>query len=204
MGTATLVPVSTPDLPIARAALAYAEDLHRRQVREFDGAPFILHSREVASLLHKAGAPDHLIAAGALVDVIESTPVTAFDLRRRFGSTVASLVLAVREDDSAFGHRQRKGALRHRAAEAGEEALMLFAADKVAKTRELRLEAQRSSGRASRPSIRRLDYYKRCLAFLQTHLPESAIVAELAAELAELGPLRRRARSGLRSERPAP
>src|SRR5690242_16205534 len=117
MGAATLVPLSTPAFPTARAALAYARDLHRRQLLDADGAPFIDRSREVASLLFAAGAPDHLIAAGALVDVIETTPVTAFDLRRRFGSTVASLVLAVREDEAAYGHRERKGGLRHRVAD---------------------------------------------------------------------------------------
>jgi len=62
-----------------------------------DGTPFILHPREVASLLYCAGAPDHLIAAGALHDVIEKTPATAFDLRARFGGRVVSLVLAVTE-----------------------------------------------------------------------------------------------------------
>jgi hypothetical protein len=125
------IPVSVPGLPQTRDALVYAREQHRGQVREVDGAPFVAHPREVASILYAAGAPDHLIAAGALHDVIEKTPVTGFDLRRRFGSTIAALVLAVSEDEHISGYAERKGALRHQVAEAGEEALMLFAADKI-------------------------------------------------------------------------
>jgi (p)ppGpp synthase/HD superfamily hydrolase len=182
MGVETRIPVSAPGLPKTRAALDYAHEQHRGQVREVDGAPFMVHPREVASLLYAAGAPDHLIAAGALHDVIEKTPVTGFDLRRRFGSTIAALVLAVSEDEHIAGYTQRKGALGHQVAEAGEEALMLFAADKISKARELRLERRRW-GRARRSSKRRLAYYKRCLALLQERLPGSPLVAQLDAEL---------------------
>ena len=177
------IPVSAPGLPQTRAALDYARDLHRGQVREVDGAPFIDHPREVASLLYAAGAPDHLIAAGALHDVIEKTPATGFDLRRRFGSTIAALVLAVSEDEHIAGYAERKGALRHQVAEAGEEALMLFAADKISKARELRMEVGRP-GRTRRSSKRRLAYYRRCLELLQERLPESPLVDQLDAELA--------------------
>jgi (p)ppGpp synthase/HD superfamily hydrolase len=42
-------------LPQARAALAFARELHRGQRRESDEAPFILHPLEVAALLHTTG-----------------------------------------------------------------------------------------------------------------------------------------------------
>jgi hypothetical protein len=177
------IPVSAPGLPKTRVALEYARDLHRGQVREVDGAPFIVHPREVASILYAAGAPDHLIAAGALHDVIEKTPATAFHLRHRFGSTIAALVLAVSEDEHIASYNERKGALRHQVAEAGEEALMLFAADKISKARELRLDVQ-GSGLTPDSSKRRLTHYKRCLALLQERLPDSPLVDQLDAELA--------------------
>src|SRR6266700_4148034 len=111
MGVGMRIPRGLGGLPKTRAALKYAAALHRGQVRKIDGAPFIVHPREVAELLYGAGAPDYLIAAGALHDVIEKTPATAFDLRRRFGSKVASLVLAVSEDERISSYTQRKDAL---------------------------------------------------------------------------------------------
>jgi hypothetical protein len=127
-------------LPRTRAALEYAGRLHAGQSRVVDGAPFSVHPREVASLLYKAGAQDHLIAAGALHDVLEGTPVLASDLRRYFGWRIATLVTAVGEDERIAGYVARRATLRHRVAEAGEEALMLFAADKISKARELHLD----------------------------------------------------------------
>ncbi|TMM17144.1 MAG: bifunctional (p)ppGpp synthetase/guanosine-3',5'-bis(diphosphate) 3'-pyrophosphohydrolase, partial [Actinobacteria bacterium] len=67
------------------AALDYAQEAHAGRSRQADGAPFMLHLREVASLLYDAGAPDHLIAAGVLHDVIEKTGVAGSELRKRFG-----------------------------------------------------------------------------------------------------------------------
>jgi len=67
----------------------------------------MLHLREVASLLYDAGAPDHLIAAGVLHDVIEKTGVAASELRKRFGTRIATLVLAVREDEHLAGATRR-------------------------------------------------------------------------------------------------
>lgn len=57
-------------LPQTQAAIEYAERMHAGQ-RRTDGTPFILHPLEVASLLLYVGAPDHLIAAGVLHDVLE-------------------------------------------------------------------------------------------------------------------------------------
>jgi HD domain len=145
-------------LPQARAALEYARAAHAGQRRKVDGAPFILHPREVASLLSASAAPDHLIAAGALHDVIEKTGVSAADLRERFGSRIATLVEAVSEDDRLTGYAERKAALRDQVARAGEEALTLFAADKISKVRELRIGGYG----VHRPPRRRLAHWRCC------------------------------------------
>ena len=176
-------------LPKTQAAVAYAERAHDGQRRKVDGAPFILHPLEVASLLYHSGAPDHLVAAGALHDTIEKTPVVASDLRERFGSRVAALVLAVSEDESITGYAQRKAELRQQVVRAGEEALMLFAADKLSKVRELRLDPMpagksRSGGaRIIRPRSRRLTHYRHCLALLEDQLPDYPLVGQLRTEL---------------------
>jgi hypothetical protein len=176
-------------LPMTTAAVAFAKRAHAGQRRRVDGAPFIVHPLEVASLLCSAGAPDHLIAAGVLHDTIEKTHVVASDLRERFGSRVATLVLAVSEDEHVTGYEQRKAALREQVANAGQEALMLFAADKLSKVRELRLgptPARKShSGGAviTRSRARRLTHFRHCLALLQDQLPDSPLVKQLRTEL---------------------
>ena len=183
------MPDSIRGLPRMQAAVAYATQSHDGQRRRVDGAPFILHPLEVASLLYDAGAPDHLIAAGVLHDTIEKTHVVASDLRERFGSRVAALVLAVSEDESITGYVQRKAALREQVARAGEEALMLFAADKLSKVRELRLGATPArkslsgGARIARSRARRLTHYRHCLALLEDQLPDSPLVRQLRTEL---------------------
>lgn len=98
-------------------------------------------------------------------------------------------MLAVSEDEHVAGYTARKAALRAQVADAGEEALMLFAADKISKARELRLDgvglhaALGHAGRGSRKRGRRLAHYRRCLALLQERLPDSPLVAQFAAEL---------------------
>jgi len=173
------VPEFAIGLPTTRAAVLYAERMHEGQRRRADDAAFILHPLEVAAVLYDAGAPDYLIAAGVLHDTIEKTAATASALRRYFGRRVASLVLAVTEDVRIEGYAKRKTALREQVANAGEEALMLFAADKISQVRELRL------GVASPPK-RRVAHYHRSLRVLQEHLPDSPLTAQLRMELARL------------------
>jgi (p)ppGpp synthase/HD superfamily hydrolase len=186
MGVAQRIPSSREGLPKAEAALSYATAVHAGQARKADGAAFIAHPREVAALLYCAGAPDELVAAGALHDVIEKTPATAFDLRRRFGSEIAALVVAVSEDNRIRGYGARKAALRDQVASAGEDALMLFAADKISKARELRGKPPTFAIRERMDRRRRLLHYRRSLAFLRGRLPDSPLVEQLGTELDEL------------------
>jgi (p)ppGpp synthase/HD superfamily hydrolase len=210
MGGTRGVAASAGGFPQARAALAFAREMHAGQSRETDGAPFILHPREVASLLRRDGAPDHLIAAGALHDVLEKTPAVVAELRERFGSTIAKLVVAVSEDSRVSGYAARKARLRTSVAAAGEEALKLFAADKISKVRELRrldgaarIQARRTP-REREINERRLAHYRECLALLQERLPGSPLVRQLETELRRLprdATHARRARA--RTHRPA-
>lgn len=178
-------------LPQTQAAVAYAERMHAGQ-RRADGTPFILHPLEVASLLYFTGAPDHLIAAGVMHDLIEKAGVSASDLRKRFGPRITGLVLAVSDDDQIAGYAKRKAALRQQVAAAGGEALALFAADKLSKLRELRREtavdseAGAAPGRVRELRARRVRHYHRSVALLEERLPESPLVRELRDELATI------------------
>jgi guanosine-3',5'-bis(diphosphate) 3'-pyrophosphohydrolase len=177
-------------LPKTKAALAYAERQHGGQRRIVDGAPFMLHPIEVASLLYLVGAPDHVIAAGLLHDTIEKTSTDAGALRKQFGERISQLVVAVSEDEalSDRGYQARKAALRRQVAVAGDEALMIFAADKISKARELDLARTQAGG--ARPSGRergrKLTQYRHCLALLEHRLEGSPLVSQLRAELEHL------------------
>lgn len=180
-----------PGLPKTRAAIAYAETLHAGQRRSFDGGAFIGHPLEVALLLHDAGAPDRVIAAGVLHDSIESGGAAAADLKARFGGDVARLVVALTEDRRIHGYARRKASLRRQVATAGGDALVIFAADKVSKVRELRLTLERLRRRGARPDEsllrpRRLVHYRRCLGMLEELLGDPGLVHRLRAELVRL------------------
>lgn len=182
------LPTFLPDRPQTQAAAAYAQQKHAGQ-RRGDGSPFILHPLEVASLLCDLGAPDHLVAAGVMHDLIEKTDATACDLHDRFGSWITALVLSVSDDETIHGYSARKSALRRQVATAGEEALTIFAADKLSKLRELRREALAGRGDGAdtgggrQPRGRRIRHYERSLALLEEHLPQSPLVGELRDEL---------------------
>ena len=132
-------PTFFDDLPITRRALEFAAARHTGQRRAADQAPFILHPLEVAQLLRGRDYPDEVIAAGVLHDVIESAGVGHAELEERFGQHVAALVSAVTEPSTEGGYRERKAALRDAVASAEPDAVAIYAADKVAKLRELRI-----------------------------------------------------------------
>jgi hypothetical protein len=182
------IPTFIYRLPIVQRALEYAERMHAGQSRP-DGSPFILHPLEVASLLHDVGAPEHLVTAGVLHDVIEKTDATSSDVRAQFGPAITALVVSVSDDDRIAGYATRKAALRQQVAGAGDEALTLFAADKLSKLRELCRETSAQSGggptsaRPREPRARRLRHYQRSLALLEERLPQSPLVAQLRDEL---------------------
>jgi (p)ppGpp synthase/HD superfamily hydrolase len=172
------VPDLVARLPKTGVAMAYARERHAGQRRATDGAPFIEHPLEVAWLLYLEGAPDDVIAAGILHDTIEKAGADVTELRARFGPHVASLVAAVSEDPGIRGYAGRKAALRAQVAAAGPEALMVFAADKVSKVREL----TRARAPARVPE-RRLVHYRRCLELLERLLSDSPLVTALRSEL---------------------
>jgi len=99
-------------------------------------------------------------------------------------------VLALTDDEHIAGHDERNAAARQRAAAAGDEALMILAADKISKTRELKLEIatarQRKTTVATASRRRRFNHYEHCLHLLEQHLPDSPLVTDLRAEIKQL------------------
>lgn len=64
-------------------ALHLAHGAHRGQTRKYTGEPYIHHPVAVASIVADIGAPDWLIAAAYLHDVVEDTDTTLDDLWRQ-------------------------------------------------------------------------------------------------------------------------
>jgi (p)ppGpp synthase/HD superfamily hydrolase len=181
----------TPEFAVrltkTKVALAFAELLHEGQLRAGDGAPFIVHLIEVGSLLYESGATDDVVAAGVLHDTLEKTDARASDIYARFGRRIGDIVCAVSDDPGIAGYARRKAALREQVANAGEDALTVFAADKLSKVRELRVADD--SGIKTR--ARKLRHYRRSLEMLQEGIPGSPLVAALAAELETLSDARK-------------
>jgi (p)ppGpp synthase/HD superfamily hydrolase len=158
--------------------------LHAGQRRRSDSAPFILHPLEVAQLLHGRGFDDEVVAAGLLHDAIEDTEAMPADLRAAFGERVCELVRILSDDSSIADADERRRALREQVAEAGPEALAIFAADKLAKARELRATVTRDPAALEEPATRgRLEHYRASLAMLERHAPDLPYVAQLRFEL---------------------
>jgi hypothetical protein len=138
----------------------------------------------VAVLLRNRDYDDEVVAAGLLHDVVEDTDATVEDLRERFGDRVATLVAQLSDDPGIEDERGRKQRLREQVAQAGRDAQAIFAADKVAKARELRATAVRDPSAFDDPDIQlRLDHYEKSLQMLQNVLPDVPLVRQLEFEL---------------------
>ena len=168
-------------LPIARAALRFAQLRHAGQYREFDHAPFIDHPIEVGSLLCWDGQSEEVLAAGLLHDVLEKTATTGDELARRFGTRIGRLVESVSDDPSITDYESRKRDLRNRVAQAGPDTRAVFAADKIAKVRELRLLPAQS---LREPTVGvKLAHYRESLEVLHRASGELGLVHLLDVEL---------------------
>jgi (p)ppGpp synthase/HD superfamily hydrolase len=184
-----VVPSFVAELPLTSEALAFAERAHGDQRRESDRARYILHPLEVASLLSNTGADDEVVAAAVLHDAVERAGADLAEIERRFGTRVAGLVAVLTEDERIDSYEQRKRELRERVAAAGPDAMAIYAADKVAKVRELRAQidhARRGEEPASPDLDRRLEHYRHSLELLERELPEHPLVRQLRFELEAL------------------
>jgi (p)ppGpp synthase/HD superfamily hydrolase len=171
--------------PLTQRALDFAAEHHSGQRRDADRAPFILHPLEVGQLLHACGCSDAVVGAGVLHDIVEDTDVSAEEIRVRFGAEVAGVVAAVTEPAKSGAFAGRKARLREQVAGAGRDALLVYAADKVSKTRELRIALARAD-RAPDQLDDRLAHYRASLVLLEDRLTGHPLVAQFRFELESL------------------
>ena len=135
---------------------------------------------------HEAGCAyrDEVVVAAVLHDVVEDTGAEPAELEDRFGTEVAGLVAAVAEPSVEGGYRERKARLRATVAAASDDALMIFAADKVAKTRELRMTLACTP--LAEPAPDKTEHYWACLELLERRLGDHPLVQQLRFELETL------------------
>jgi len=80
-------------------------------------------------------------------DVVADSHVSTAELTARFGPAVTALVQAVTDHACLGSYRQRKLVLREQVHGAGADAALLFAANKIAKVRELPDQIRRDRAR---------------------------------------------------------
>ena len=104
-----------------RKALRFSiktHEVYQKQKRKGKDIAYITHPLTVGLILSKAGAPDHIIAAGILHDTIEDSipekKVTYEMISERFGPAVADIVLDMTEKNKELPWKERKAeALKH-------------------------------------------------------------------------------------------
>lgn len=103
------------DIEAIKEAYEFAKEAHNGQYRK-SGDPYIIHPVEVAGILVRLKMDATTIVSGLLHDVVEDTPITLPDIRKKFGENVAILVDGVtklrhfeyksKEEQQAENHRK--------------------------------------------------------------------------------------------------
>ena len=138
-------------------AVAFANQLHRRQIRKGSGIPYMSHLLGVASLALEHGANEDEAIAAVLHDAVEDQggEPTLETIRRTFGEKVAEIVdectdaVVIPKPD----WEPRKRAYIAGLAKASKGALLVSAADKLHDVRSMLgtiARSERRSGRGSR------------------------------------------------------
>lgn len=159
-GALQSVPTFVRHRPLTFAALRFALRAHGADWREGDGAQFILHPLEVASLLHSFATAsfdcsDEVTAAAVLHDTLEATGAASEEIELRFGAGVEHLVCCLTEDADINDAQQRKAGLRDQVAGCDCDAKMIYAADKLSKVREMRIRLSGEPTYAADPAGQR-------------------------------------------------
>lgn len=121
-------------------AIIFAVHAHAGTERRGKGFPFIVHPMEAVEIVATMTSDQELLAAAALHDVIEDTPVTLDELRAEFGDRIAGLVAAesdtfIEGKSETESWHERKLAAIVRLAHAPREAKMVALGDKLSNMR---------------------------------------------------------------------
>ena len=128
------------DTSLLDRAIIFAVRAHAGMERRGKGFPYILHPMEAAAIVATITPDQDLLAAAALHDVVEDTPVTVEQLRAEFGDRIAELVASESEDpiahmsEEASWHTRKQAAI-DRLAAATHDAKIVAMGDKLSNMR---------------------------------------------------------------------
>lgn len=95
-------------MPTIFDAIEFAARAHAGQFRKGTRIPYIVHPLAVARILIEHDAPDDVVLAAVLHDVIEDTNATLAQVRAAFGDDVARLVQGMSEPNRQDTWENRK------------------------------------------------------------------------------------------------
>lgn len=177
-------------------AMAFAHDLHCRDVRKGTSIPYFSHLMSVSALVLEYGGSEDQAIAGLLHDAAEDHGGQRMldDIRTRFGDTVADIVAAC--SDSLVEDRadklpwwQRRVAYIDRLETEDEEPLLVSAADKLHNARctlaDYRNNGDKLFDRFNKDAGRvgSLWYYSRLSNIFSDRFGDSTPAGHLAAEV---------------------
>jgi (p)ppGpp synthase/HD superfamily hydrolase len=142
------------------------------------GETQIGHPVAVAELLSEEGFDETVVAAALLHDTVEDTTLTTGQIEEYFGAEVAVLVAEMTEDTRIEPYPARKAEARNRMMR-DPCAAAIYAADKLANTRELLEDGEAVRGE-------KLDHYIKTLRLLSEGRPDLPFLSQLSEELAKL------------------
>jgi (p)ppGpp synthase/HD superfamily hydrolase len=178
------------DSELVTAALRFARRLHLGQHRKQTYEQFVEHPIEVVRLLTEQGCDGPILAAAYLHDTLEKTRVEVEELRERFGTEIANLVAALSDDPEIAEYGPRKQALRRQVLAAGDAAVLIYAADRLANMRDWHsLSPDRREACADRLGTRldeRMALWAEDLEALTAYDRELPFLAEIEEELGAL------------------
>ena len=137
---------------VTERAIRFAAKAHKGTFRKGSGLPYIAHPMEVMEITSGMTKDADVIAASALHDVVEDTPISLEELESTFGTRIANLVHLEsenkREDmpkDASWKIRKQENLNREK--NAPTEAKMIMLADKISNMRAT-VRDYRKNGRA--------------------------------------------------------
>jgi guanosine-3',5'-bis(diphosphate) 3'-pyrophosphohydrolase len=116
------------------ATMNFAIRAHGKQMRKFDGKPYVSHLLSVARRVADRTTDVDLVQAAILHDTLEDTPIQKNELTARFGKRVATLVEGLTDvyTPAAYpdlNRKARKALEAQRVAAAGPEVHLIKACD---------------------------------------------------------------------------
>jgi hypothetical protein len=179
------------------AALTYAVNLHRRQVRKGTSTPYASHLLAVCSLVLEDGGSETEAMAAVLHDAVEDQGGLRQlqKIQNRFGVEVARLVEALSDATPARGEekapwRERKGAYLARLKNESEAVLRISLADKLHNARSIEADFDQIGDsvydRFNAPKGGQGRYYRELAQIFGERIPDSRNLPAFTSVVARL------------------